>query len=560
MSFVKNSSSLPDLAASNEVSENNGLLSDHLNGHLKEGPDAFINDRFENKLLTNPRRLSDDVDNSQSFFASPPLLSSNTTSASSIIIEDGTVKVKRKLGLLSGTALIVGTMIGSGIFISPKGVIAGTGSVALSLIVWVACGFISLFGALAYAELGTLISKSGAEYAYLLEAGKVFPKCCAPIPAFLFSWVSIFVLKPCLFAVISLSFGIYAVEPFYHGCEVPMSLVKLISVHCICLVAAVNCHSVTLATKVQNFFTMAKLLAIAVIVMGGFIMIFKGHTEYINEGFEDTSKNPSSIALAFYDGLWAYDGWNNLNYATEELKNPYVNLPRAIMLGIPLVTLCYLLTNLSYLAVMSKETLLASNAVAATWGAEVLGAAAVLIPIFVTLSTFGAANGSCFTGGRLIYAAAREGHLPEVFSYIHVKKGTPLPSLLLTTAVAIMMMIPGDIFSLIDFFSFAAWLFYGATMAAVLILRYSLPDVPRVYRVPTIMPVLVLIISCYLVLAPIIQQPRIEFFYATLFILSGLLFYIPFVGLKIKIKYLEPLTTFIQCALEVAPSRYEPPE
>ncbi|CAL1547645.1 unnamed protein product [Lymnaea stagnalis] len=520
------------------------------NGNAHHPLPLFSNHDYDTSLEVNGNKLY----NSTSEPVSP------CSSVDSVPIEDGRVKVKRKLGLLSGTALIVGTMIGSGIFISPKGVIAGTGSVALSLIVWVACGVISLFGALAYAELGTLISKSGAEYAYLLEAGKTFPKWIAPVPAFLFSWVSVFVLKPCLFAVIALSFGIYAVEPFYHGCEAPMPLIKLVSVVCICLVSAVNCHSVNLATKVQNFFTLAKLMAVGVIVLGGFVMIFKGHTEYINEGFEDTAKDPSSIALAFYDGLWAYDGWNNLNYATEELKNPYVNLPRAIMLGIPLVTICYLLTNLSYLAVMSKETLLASNAVAATWGAEVLGKAALLIPIFVTLSTFGAANGSCFTGGRLVYAAAREGHLPEVFSYIHVKKATPLPSLILTTIVAIMMMIPGDIFSLIDFFSFAAWLFYGATMGSVLILRYTKPDAPRPYRVPTVIPIIVLVISVYLVVAPIIQQPRIEFFYASLFILSGLVFYVPFVLYNVKIKFLEPFTTFIQCALEVAPSKYAPPE
>ncbi|CAG5133795.1 unnamed protein product [Candidula unifasciata] len=485
---------------------------------------------------------------------------SSPASSDMIVIEDGAVTVKRKLGLMSGTALIVGTMIGSGIFISPKGVIAGSGSVALSLIIWVGCGVISLFGALSYAELGTLISKSGAEYAYLLEAGNVFPKPFAPIPAFLFAWVSMFVLKPCLFAVIALSFGIYAVEPFYDGCEAPESVIKIVSVLCICLVAAVNCYSVGLATKVQNFFTMAKLLAICVIVVGGFIKIFQGHTEFINEGFEDTSHDPSSIALAFYSGLWAYDGWNNLNYATEELKNPFVNLPRAIMLGIPLVTVCYLLTNLSYLAVMSKETLLASNAVAATWGQEILGGASIVIPIFVALSTFGAANGSCFSGGRLIYAAAREGHLPEVFSYVHVRKAIPLPSLLLTTFIAVLMMIPGDIFSLIDFFSFAAWLFYGATMASVLILRYTQPDAPRPYRVPTVLPVLVLIISVYLVVAPIIQDPRIEFFYATLFILSGLVFYVPFVVMNIRIGILGPFTTFVQCALEVAPSKFAPPE
>ena len=486
--------------------------------------------------------------------------SPETSSSIDIVNEDGTVRVKQKLGLMSGIALIVGTMIGSGIFISPKGVLAGTGSVGLSLIVWVACGFISLCGALAYAELGTLITKSGAEYAYLLEAGKGMPKYVAEIPAFLFSWVSVFVLKPSLFAVVSLSFGVYVVEPFYPSCEPPAGLVKLVSILCICIVSAVNCHSVALATKVQNFFTLAKLLAILVIVVGGFVMMSKGHTEHIRSGFEGTSSDPSAIALAFYDGLWAYDGWNNLNYATEELKNPYVNLPRAIMIGIPLVTACYLLTNLSYLAIMSKETLLASNAVAATWGDQVLGGAAILIPIFVALSTFGAANGSCFTGGRLVYAAAREGHLPEVFSYIHVRKGTPFPSLILTTTIAILMMIPGDIFSLIDFFSFAAWLFYGATMASVIVLRYTRPNAPRPYKVPLVIPVVVIIISCYLVIAPIIQNPRIEFLYATFFIISGLIFYFPFCVFKINLKFIKHITTFVQCALEVAPSKYEPPE
>lgn len=486
--------------------------------------------------------------------------SSSEVSSDGIVVEDGTVCVKQRLGLFSGTALIVGSMIGSGIFISPKGVIAGTGSVAASLIVWVACGIISLFGALAYAELGTMITKSGAEYAYLLEAGKALPRSLAPVPAFLCSWVSVLVLKPCLFAVISLGFGIYVVEPFYPGCEPPPGMVKLVSILCICMVAAVNCHSVSLATRVQNFFTLAKLAAIALIVCGGFYKLAQGNTEYLSEGFEDTSSDISAFALAFYDGLWAYDGWNNLNYATEELKNPYVNLPRAIMIGIPLVTLCYFATNIAYLTVMSKEMLLESTAVAATWGDTVLGAAAFVIPLSVALSTFGAANGACFAGGRLVYAAAREGHLPEVLSYIHIKKSTPLPSLLFTTFIAILMMIPGDIFTLIDVFSFAAWLFYGSTMGAVLVLRYTWPEVPRPYRVPTFIPVLVLLVSAYLVVAPIIQNPRIEFLYATIFILSGLVFYLPFVVWKVRFRFLEPFTTFIQCALEVAPSKFAPPE
>lgn len=503
--------------------------------------------RFPNGYMMQP-----DVDSSSN--------SSADMGSVEIVKDPKAVHLKQRLGLTGGIALIVGTMIGSGIFISPKGVIAGSGSVGLSLIVWGGCGLISLFGALVYAELGTLITKSGAEYIYLLEAGKALPDHIAPVPAFLFAWVSIFILKPALFGVISLSFGIYSLEPFFGDCEIPDVLVKLLAILCMCIVAFVNCYSVTLANKVQIVFTVAKLLAIIMIIVGGVVRLAQGNTEYLLEGFQDTSRDVSSIALAFYDGLWAYDGWNNLNYATEELQNPFVNLPRAIMIGIPLVTVCYLLTNISYLTVMSKEALLQSPAVAATWGAQVLGPASVIIPIAVALSTFGAANGSCFSGCRLAYVAAREHHLPEVLSYVHIKNYTPLPSVIFSTLVAILLIIPGNIFSLIDFFSFTAWVFYGATMACVLILRKTRPNAPRPYRVPTIIPIIMLFMSTYLVVAPIIDNPRIEFLYATLFILSGMIFYVPFIAFKLRLTFLNPLVTFVQCALQVAPSAYLPPE
>ncbi|XP_067652112.1 b(0,+)-type amino acid transporter 1-like isoform X1 [Haliotis asinina] len=479
----------------------------------------------------------------------------------SVIVEESTVSLKKRVGLISGTALIVGTMIGSGIFISPKGVLHGTGSVGLSLMVWVGCGLISLCGALTYAELGTMITKSGAEYAYILEASHtIMPKWLAPIPGFLFAWVSILILKPALFGVVALSFGIYVAEPFFDGCSPPGYLVKLISILCMMVVSFINCYSVEWATKVQNFFTFTKLLALVMIIVGGFYKMSKGNTEFLSEGFEDTVKSPSLIALAFYDGLWAYDGWNNLNYITEELINPNVNLPRSIIIGIPLVTICYLLTNVAYLSIMSKEELLASDAVAATWGSRVLGPAAVLIPIFVACSTFGAANGSCFTGGRLVYSAAREGHLPEILSYVHIRQYTPLPSLVFTTIIAIVMIIPGDIFSLIDFFSFTAWLFYGATMASLIILRFTQKERARPYKVPIFIPIITLCISVYLVIAPIVQNPRIEFFYAFMFIIGGLVFYIPFVHFKLKIRCLDRVTTWLQMVMEVAPSKYEPAE
>ena len=271
------------------------------------------------------------------------------------------VHLKRRVGLVSGVALIVGTMIGSGIFVSPSGLLVRTGSIGVSFLVWTTCGILSLCGALAYAELGTMNTSSGAEYAYFMDAFG------AP-PAFLFSWVSTLVLKPSQMAIICLSFAQYAVEAFAAECNPPQELVKLVAILAIVLILLVNCYSVNLATGVQNAFTAAKLIAILVVIVGGSYKLIQGNTQHLQGAFEtmedSTPVTIGRLATAFYTGLWAYDGWNNLNYVTEEIKDPSKNLPRSIMIGIPLVTICYALINVSYLAVMSPTEMIDSEAVA----------------------------------------------------------------------------------------------------------------------------------------------------------------------------------------------------
>lgn len=252
------------------------------------------------------------------------------------------------------------------------------------------------------------------------------------------------------------------------------------------------------------------------------------------------------------------DTTNNLNYVTEELKNPYVNLPLAIAIGIPVVTLCYVLVNISYITVMSSAELLASEAVAVTWAHRVLGVLSFVMPISVALSTFGAGNGSCFTGGRLCYVAAREGHLVDILSYLHIRRLTPSPALIFNAILAICMIIPGDIGSLIDFFSFTAWLFYGATFLALIVMRHTKKDLRRPYKVPIGIAYIVLFISVFLVVAPIAQDPQIEYLYASLFVLSGLVVYIPFVHCKMHLSIMDNVTIFFQLLLEVAPTKYVP--
>ncbi|CAD5111508.1 DgyrCDS814 [Dimorphilus gyrociliatus] len=255
-----------------------------------------------------------------------------------------------------------------------------------------------LQGALCMTELGTIIPKNGAEYTYILVG-------IGEAPAFLSIWSLNLLLKPAGLAIIALTCSEYLlVLPFEDGCGEPPELnKKLLAAVILIVLAAINCYSVKLATRIQVIFTVAKLLAVFMIIIGGFVRLGQGYTDSLKSGFKGTTTNVGKIALGIYSGLWSYDGWNNLNYATGELKEPHKNLPRSIMLGIPLVIVCYVLMNISYFTVMSPSKLLNSPAVAVTWAEAVIRPVKWLIPIFVALSTFGSANGIMFGTSRCVY-------------------------------------------------------------------------------------------------------------------------------------------------------------
>nr|XP_046239218.1 b(0,+)-type amino acid transporter 1 [Scatophagus argus] len=456
--------------------------------------------------------------------------------------------LQKDIGLFSGVCLIVGTMIGSGIFISPKAVLLYSGAVGPCLLVWTACGVLATMGALCYAELGTMITKSGAEYSYLMEAfGSILP--------YLYSWTTVMVLKPSSLAIITLSFAEYASTPFYPGCAPPEVVKKCLAAAAILLIITVNCLSVRLASYVQNFFAAAKLLIILIIVGAGIAMLAQGKTENFSNSFEGASSSFGAIGLAFYNGLWAYDGWNQLNFITEELKDPSRNLPLAILIGIPLVSVCYVLVNVAYFTVITPNELLLSPAVAVTFGDRVLYPLSWIVPLFVVLSTFGSANGSCFTAGRLAYVSAREGHMIKVLSYISLRRYTPSPALIFNGLLAICYIMPADINTLINWFSFAQWVFYGLTMLAVIVMRFTRKELHRPVKVPIIIAGILVLVSCYLVLAPIIDKPGMEYLYCTIFIFSGLILYYPLIYRKIKWahKLMTPITMHLQLLMEVVP-------
>uniref|UniRef100_A0A8C6X574 B(0,+)-type amino acid transporter 1 n=1 Tax=Naja naja TaxID=35670 RepID=A0A8C6X574_NAJNA len=252
--------------------------------------------------------------------------------------------LKREIGLTSAISLVAGTMIGSGIFMSPEWVLHNIGSPGGSLIIWAACGLVVIFGALSYAEtFGSL-------------------------PAFLFAFTSIIVVRPAGVAAVSLSFAEYALVPFYSGCSPPQVMIKCTAISCILFLTLVNCLSVRLAMSMMNIFTAAKLLALLVIAMGGLVLLAQGQTHSFQDAFQNTNTEAGAIGIAFYQGLWSFDGWNVLNSVTEEIKKPDVTLPRALMIAIPLVTCFFLLVNVSYFAAMTSVEFLTSSAIAITWG------------------------------------------------------------------------------------------------------------------------------------------------------------------------------------------------
>lgn len=425
--------------------------------------------------------------------------------------------LQRVLGVWSAVSIVIGTVIGSGVFLVPSTMIHFVGSVHRLFAVWVIAGLLSLFGALTYAELAAAFPEAGGEYVYLSEA-------YGPFWGYIYGWTQFWVAKSGSIATLAAGFYTY-LTAFFPALGISLAVIplhigpggslleihygQLIAIALILILAAINYIGVRTGGNVQVFVTAVKMLLIAGIIVVG---LFSGKGDFSHFGARIASAGGiAGFFAAMVSALWAYDGWNNVSMVSSEIRNPQRNLPHALILGTAAVMCTYLLINLSYFYVLSPHQVAASHRVAADMMSSLYGRpAAAAVTIAVLISIFAALNGSILSGGRVPYAMARDGLFFRIAAVVHPKYRTPGNSMILLSIWSCIVVLSGWYDDLYNFVIFGSWILYLMTAASVFVLRKKRPDVVRPYRVIgyPVVPVLFVGVAAFLLVSTVQTRPR----------------------------------------------------
>jgi APA family basic amino acid/polyamine antiporter len=417
--------------------------------------------------------------------------------------------LRRDLGVWGAVAIVIGTVIGSGIFLVPKRAILKVGDPWELFFVWVFGGLLSLAGALTYAELAAAMPESGGEYVYLKAAyGRLY--------AFIYGWTQMWVAKSGSVATLATAFylamvnfapGLNAVvtridAPIGPGWKpLEITLGQLVAIGLILGLAAVNYFGVKFGGGVQLVVTIAKVGLFAAIIFIGFS--FTGGTfTHMNTSVPANPGGISGFFAALVGILWAYDGWNNVSMVSAEIQSPQKNLPKALIMGTLAVMAIYLAANAAYFYVLSANEVANADLVPAELMRKIFGpTGATAVSIVAMVSIFAALNGSILTGARVPFAMARDGLFFKSFPGI---------SIFGLSAWSCVLVLSGRYDELYTCVIFASWILYGMAAASVIVLRRTQPDMPRPYRTLgyPLVPMVFVLVAALLIFYTLRDSPR----------------------------------------------------
>jgi APA family basic amino acid/polyamine antiporter len=419
----------------------------------------------------------------------------------------------RRIGLREATSVVVGTMIGAGIFLVPSSIARELGSPVLILVVWLVTGAISFFGALAYAELGAMLPHSGGQYIYIRES-------YGALPAFVCGWTLFLVIQSGAIAAVSVGCGIYLSYLFP---SVP-GVVRWAPLVLIGVLTLVNYVGVKSGTVVQQVFTLLKLVGLGLLIGSAWLGRPQG-PEVVAGGLTQQGPVPGAgvIGLAMLGCFLAYDGWHYISFIAGEVRDPGHNLPWALVLGVSVVVVTYVLANIAYLRILPFSELAATPHVAASAAERTLGpGGATLVTLTIVLSTIGAANGAILTSPRVYFAQACDGLFFCRMAQVNRRFETPGFAILVQGLWTALLSLSGSYEALFSYVLFASWIFHAMSVFGVVILRRRWPSHPRPYRVwgYPFAPLLFVAFSLWLVVNTLLERPGPSLL-GTLIIASG---------------------------------------
>lgn len=409
-------------------------------------------------------------------------------------------KLARILNFRDLTLLIIGSVIGSGIFLVPGGVLSQVnGRIAPALMVWLVGGLLSLLGALTYGELSVVNPKSGGLYVHIRD-------CFGPMPAFLFGWTLFFAIGGGTVATLAVGFS----NALAQVITLSPNMERVIALAMILVVTVVNVIGTRTSADVQNWTTVIK--AGAIIVMSVALLTFGNGFQGAGAAMWPSEINgslASGFMLAMVSVLWAYEGWQYCTFSAGEIVNPQRDFPRAFLIGTVALIVIYLLANVAYIAALGPGGVIESKSVAAaSLNAVINPTAAKLIVIAISISIFSAANSNVLTSPRVYYAMATDGLFFKRLAEVHPRFGTPAFAIIAGSLWSSVLALAGKFNELLTLVVFSGWIFYALAAASIFVYRKRQPDVERSYRTPgyPLTPLLFIIAAVVLIINTLSDQ------------------------------------------------------